>query len=87
MRIPSMLVIAETSDAVYVRLDESLQRPCEGGCSCDWCKSHPSSVPTWDTLAIPLRPFEHGDKTWTVHMPNPHAFQTYYDSKKRGINA
>lgn len=53
--------------SAYVRIPEELRRPIDGGCSCNYCKTHRDEVPSWDTLGVPLE----GQRmdTWTVHAP------------------
>lgn len=81
-RLTSMLVVAETDDAVYVRLPDELQRDC-GGCSCEHCKKNPA-LAKWDTLAIPknAKGRTYADThTYTVHMPDPAQFREYMKAK------
>lgn len=76
-RMTSMLVVAETDDAVYVRLSDELQRDA-GGCSCEHCKKNPA-LAKWDTLVVPKKLNEH---TYTVHMPNPAQFRAYIENQR-----
>ena len=66
----SMLVLAHTADAVYLRLPRELQREVEGGCDCGECKRDPR-LARWDTLVVPIktdpRRVEHSH---TVHLPD-----------------
>ncbi len=79
----SMPVILRTKDAIYLRIDEALQRPCDG-CDCPYCKAHPNETPSWDTLAIPLK-ISPTDFSWTVHMPDPLEVRRYLDAKQGEI--
>ena len=64
-----MTVIAQTRDAVYLRLPAELQREIEGGCECVQCKAS-IDLPRWDTLVVPTDASErHADYSYTVHMP------------------
>lgn len=51
---------------VLLNLPQTMWRPITGGCTCQFCKSHPDLFPSWDTLAC------HPDQrhTWVVHNPN-----------------
>jgi hypothetical protein len=63
-------VLASTiKDAIYLRIPTTLQRPIEGGCSCSFCKAHPTATPMWDTLGIPLNENGYRSRTWTLHAP------------------
>jgi len=53
---------------IYLRIPAELATPIDGGCACDWCKAHPTVVPTWDCLAVSDT---HGGHSWTVHYPDP----------------
>jgi hypothetical protein len=68
----SMRVIAQTDDAIYLRLPAELQRDC-GGCDCPQCKANPA-LAKWDTLVVPLDPAKTRDysatHSGTVHMPD-----------------
>lgn len=61
-------VIARTKDAVYLRIPLGLQRPIEGGCSCDQCRANPA-LAKWDTLLVPVSATR-SDYASTVHMPD-----------------
>lgn len=82
----SLAIIAQTKDAIYLRLPLELQRDC-GGCDCRHCKLNPA-LAKWDTLVVPVRgPTRPGDAyndwhTWTVHMPDD-SVQAFIDSVKR----
>jgi len=65
----SMLVIALTKDAVYLRLPQELQRDC-GGCACQHCKRNPE-LAKWDTLVVPFGTDDKYQRSYTVHMPAP----------------
>jgi hypothetical protein len=54
------------NDTVFVALPIEAQRPIAGGCSCDWCKTHPDRTPMWDTLAVPA---DGKGAAQTVHFP------------------
>lgn len=51
--------------AVYLRIPAELQRETDG-CSCTYCTAHPTEVPKWDTMAVPLKA---GERSWTCHAP------------------
>lgn len=53
-------------NTLFIALPVEARRPC-GGCSCDWCKAHPETIPTWDTLAVDISGKENA---WTVHFPD-----------------
>lgn len=78
-RLTSMLVVAETDDAVYVRLPDELQRDC-GGCSCPHCKRNPA-LAKWDTLVVPKNQKKIGEHTYTVHMPDATQFREHIKTK------
>ena len=64
----NMRIVNRTEQAIWLRLPLQLQRVIEGGCQCSWCKAHPSGVPTWDTLAVPIAgPPTHA---WVIHAPD-----------------
>jgi len=68
-------IIAETKDAVYVRIPPAFQvKAGDGKCSCPHCEQS-GSVAMWDTLVVPKVPKSHGDFAHTVHMPDPEAFK------------
>lgn len=63
------------SGVAFVRLPVELRKPIPGGCACSFCKKlaerDPAYVPSWDTVAVPLKPND-GRKTsttYTVHCP------------------
>ena len=37
---------------IFVALPKEAWRKIEGGCGCDFCKSHPELEPQWDTLVV-----------------------------------
>jgi hypothetical protein len=54
-----------TNRATYLRIPASLQEPISGGCSCNYCRQHPTLTPMWDTLGVP----QDSGTTWTLHAP------------------
>ena len=75
-----MKVIAETADAVYLRLPAELQRDTDG-CDCQHCKRNPA-LAKWDTLVVPKG--SPNDHSYTIHMPDGsiQAFKAYIAAKK-----
>src|SRR5262245_56451163 len=63
-------VLRVWAGAVYVRLPAELQRPIEGGCSCEYCRQHPHQTPAWDVLGVPLIEQGRTRQTWTIHAPD-----------------
>lgn len=62
-----MRVLAVTTEAVYLRLPDFLQRPAGvGTCSCGNC----GGKAMWDALAVPLTPGRRNDYSYTVHLPD-----------------
>lgn len=58
--------------AIFVALLPEAWRPIEGGCGCDYCKTHPDQTPMWDTLVVKPQPPRKGynnDFTSTCHYP------------------
>lgn len=70
-------IIAHDTDSqvVYVRIPRNLAKPCPG-CSCPYCKTHPSEISSFDTLAVPYGSAARPQTAWTVHMPDPDAFES-----------
>lgn len=73
------LIVHRTDETIFVPLPQEAWREIKGGCTCSYCKAHPSLIPSWDTLAIGAtkaigerRTFL--ETTWTVHRPelNPY---------------
>lgn len=85
----SMRVIAQTKDAIYLRLPLELQRDC-GGCSCDQCKVNPE-LAKWDTLVVPVNPQHKRDysseHSGTVHMPDGSIAGFVEYCKRKGLAA
>ena len=59
--------VTKRGNTLFVALPPFLQRPIDGGCSCDWCKAHPHAIPAWDTLAVDDRG---QSRAWTIHFPD-----------------
>jgi hypothetical protein len=51
---------------IFIAAPTTAQRPINGGCSCDYCKANPGSVPMWDTIAVAASKPDHA---WMVHYP------------------
>jgi hypothetical protein len=78
-------VLVRTTEAIYIRIPDSIASECEG-CCCDYCKKHPENTPRWDTLVVP-RVAKHGrDWCCTVHMPDPETFRKAMRKKGRLCN-
>jgi hypothetical protein len=60
--------VHRSKETIFVPLPLALQRACDGGCACSWCKLHPEFEPAWDTLAV-SRDATTRDHTWLVHYP------------------
>jgi len=58
-------------ETAFIRLPESLHRPCIGGCTC----GRAGCTGKWDTLAIPLTPRLNDtiNYSYTVHRPETKA--------------
>lgn len=52
MKLTSFLVIAVTTEDVYLRLPKELHEPVELGCDCSTCKEDRSKEPMWDCIVI-----------------------------------
>jgi hypothetical protein len=61
--------LAKNKKTIFIALPSECWRPIEGGCGCDWCKSHPDQVPQWDTLVVNPQPSKRPEYTSVCHYP------------------
>jgi len=47
-----LVKVTGCAPSIFVALPRESHRVINGGCGCDYCRSHPAKTPMWDTLVI-----------------------------------